>query len=50
MVHTRGVIEPNMDNHKIYTEMYNMFKKTFLALRDADVYNELAEVALKYSK
>ena len=48
MVHTHGIIEPNMENHKIYTEMYEMFKKTFLALRDANVYNELAEVAIKY--
>lgn len=48
MVHTHGIIEPNMKNHEIYTEMYYMFKKTFLALRDAGVYDELAEVAIKY--
>ena len=48
MIHTYGVVEPNMENHKIYTEMYNMFKKTFLALKDAGVYNELSEIAIKY--
>lgn len=48
MVHTHGFIEPNMDNHAIYTEFYEVFKKTFLALVDANVYNELAEVAMKY--
>mgnify|MGYP000940903385 FL=1 len=37
-----------MENHKIYTGVYEMFRKTFLALRDANVYNELAEVAIKY--
>ena len=48
MVHTYGFIEPNMENHKIYTDMYNVFKDTFLALRDADVYNKLAAVTNKY--
>lgn len=48
MVHTHGFIEPNMDNHKIYSEFYEVYKKTFLALVEANVYNDLAEVALKY--
>lgn len=48
MVHTHGFIEPNMDNHKVYTEFYEVFKKTFLALVDANIYNDLAEVAMKY--
>lgn len=48
MVHTHGIIEPDMKNHEIYTEMYEMFRKTFLALRDANIYNDLAKVAMKY--
>ena len=48
MVHTFGIIEPNMENHKIYTDLYNIFKDTFLALRDADIYNKLAAVSTKY--
>ncbi len=50
MVHTHGIIEPNMENHKAYTEMYKVFEKTFLALRDAGVYTELTEVALRLDK
>lgn len=48
MVHTHGIIEPDMKNHEIYTEFYNIFRKTFVALKDANIYNELAEVAMKY--
>lgn len=48
MVHTYGFIEPNMENHQIYTDMYHIFKDTFLALKDADVYNKLAAVTNKY--
>ena len=36
MVHTYGFIEPNMKNHEIYTDMYGIFKETFLSLRGAD--------------
>ncbi|MGX7072461.1 FGGY-family carbohydrate kinase [Helcococcus kunzii] len=50
MVHTYGFIEPNMENHKIYTEFFEVFRNTFLALRDSGVYEELAEVTLKYGK
>jgi len=48
MVHTYGFIEPNMKNHEIYTDMYGIFKDTFLALRDTNVYNKLAVVSKKY--
>lgn len=44
MVHTHGFIEPNMENHKIYTEYFNVFRKAFLALVDKNVYNDLADV------
>lgn len=48
MVHTHGTIEPNIKNHKIYTDFYKMFEKTFLALKDANIYNELADLTMKY--
>lgn len=47
MVHTHGFIEPNMETHKVYTDMYEIFKKTFLALVDANIYNELSDVVMK---
>lgn len=49
MVHTHGFIEPNMDNHEIYTDYYRVFENAFLALVNADVYNELAEVNNRHS-
>lgn len=48
MIHTHGIIEPDMENHKVYTEVYEMFRKTFLALKDANIYNNLAEIAMKH--
>jgi xylulokinase len=48
MVHPYGFIEPNMRNHEIYTDMYGIFKDTFLALRDANIYNKLASVSAKH--
>jgi xylulokinase len=48
MVHPYGFIEPNMRNHEIYTDMYGIFKDTFLALRDANIYNKLAAVSAKH--
>ncbi|MDK8351753.1 FGGY family carbohydrate kinase [Gleimia europaea] len=44
MVHTRGFIYPNEDNHAVYNEYYEVFKKAFLAWANADVYNDLADV------
>lgn len=49
MVHTHGFIEPNMDNHAIYTDYYRVFENAFLALVNADVYNELAEANNRHS-
>ncbi len=48
MVHPFGMIEPNMKNHEIYTDMFGIFKDSFLALRDADIYNRLAAVTAKH--
>lgn len=50
MVHTFGYIEPNMDNHKIYTDYYEIFKKAFISWKDDNVYNDLAAVNDKYIK
>ncbi|MGC9157726.1 MAG: FGGY-family carbohydrate kinase [Terracidiphilus sp.] len=48
MVHPYGFIEPDMDNHAIYTDLFGIFKDTFLALRDANIYNRLASVCSKH--
>ncbi|MFZ5974103.1 MAG: FGGY-family carbohydrate kinase [Bacillota bacterium] len=48
MVHPFGMIEPNMSNHGIYTDMFEIFRNAFLALRDANVYNDLAAVSAKH--
>lgn len=50
MVHTHGVVEPSMENHEKYTKMYELFRKAFLALRDADFYNDLADVTMELNK
>ncbi|MFZ5974711.1 MAG: FGGY-family carbohydrate kinase, partial [Bacillota bacterium] len=48
MVHPYAMVEPNMANHEIYTDMFGIFKNAFLALRDANVYNDLAAVSAKH--
>jgi xylulokinase len=48
MVHPYGFIEPNMSNHAIYSDMFGIFRDTFFALRDADVYNKHAAVCAKH--
>ena len=48
MVHPTDIIEPNMDNYKIYTDMYDIFKDAFLAWKDAGIYDRLHEVCKKY--
>lgn len=49
MVHTHGFIEPDMDNHAIYSDYFEVFEKAFLALVDHNVYNDLAEVTSRHS-
>lgn len=49
MVHTHGFIEPDMDAHAVYSDFFKVFEKAFLALVDANVYNDLAEVAMRHS-
>lgn len=48
MVHTHGFIEPNMENHAIYSDYYQVFENAFLALVKEDVYNQLAEVNTRH--
>ena len=47
MVHTGGMIEPNMANHAIYNDCFGVFKDAFFALRDAKIYDKLGEVVRK---
>ncbi|MGO1834169.1 MAG: FGGY-family carbohydrate kinase [Actinomycetaceae bacterium] len=49
MVHTHGFIEPDMEAHAVYTDYFQVFEKAFLALANADVYNDLAEVNKRHS-
>lgn len=48
MVVATDVIEPNMDNYGLYTDMYEIFKDAFLAWRDAGIYDRLNAVCDKY--
>jgi len=48
MVHPFNSIDPNMSNHAIYQDVFGVFKDTFLALRDAGVYDKIAAVQNKY--
>lgn len=48
MVHPFDSIDPNMSNHAIYQDVFGVFKDTFLALRDAGVYDKIAAVQNKY--
>ncbi len=48
MVYPTDIIEPNMDNYGIYTDMYGIFKDAFLAWRDAGIYDRLNTVCEKY--
>ena len=44
MVHPTEMITPNMENYKMYTDMYEIFRDAFLAWRDKDIYNRLNTV------
>lgn len=48
MVHPTEMITPNMENYKMYTDMYEIFRDAFLAWRDKDIYNRLNTVCEKY--
>jgi len=48
MVHPLGTIEPDMKNHEMYNSCFEIYHDTFLALRDAKVYDRLNAVCTKY--
>ncbi|MBL7213727.1 MAG: xylulose kinase [Desulfobacteraceae bacterium] len=48
MVHPFDSIEPHMGNHAIYQDVFGVFKDTFLALRDAGVYDKIAALQSKH--
>lgn len=48
MVHPYDSIEPNMQNHAIYDDVFGVFKETFLALRDAGIYDKIVAVQNKH--
>ncbi len=48
LVHPLGFIEPDMKNHRIYTDCYEIFRDAFLAWRDAGIYDRLNAVCNKY--
>ena len=48
MVHPFDSIEPDMGNHEIYQDVFGVFKDTFLALKNAGVYDKIASVQSKH--
>ena len=48
MVHSKRTIEPNQDNTEMYTDLFECFRDTFLALRDTGVYEKLRKASTKY--
>lgn len=48
MVHTYGHVEPNMNNNAIYNDMFDCFKTTYHALKDAGIYSKISAVQAKH--
>ena len=48
MVHPKGMIEPREANSGIYEDLFGCFRDTFVALRDARIYERLREITSKY--
>ncbi len=48
MVHPFGYVEPHMGNHAIYNDVFGVFKDTFIALRDAKIYDKVVAVQNKH--
>jgi hypothetical protein len=48
MVHPFGSVEPNMQNHTIYNDVFGVFKATLIALRDAGIYDKVVAVQNKH--
>ena len=48
MVHPFGYVEPHMGNHAIYNDVFGVFKDTFIALRDAGIYDKVVAMQNKH--
>lgn len=48
MVHTDGFVEPNMANHEIYKEYFEIFRDAFLAWKNAGIHDRLFAASSKY--
>lgn len=48
MVYATEMVQPNLDNYELYTDMYGIFKDAFVAWKDAGIYDRLNEVCDKY--
>jgi xylulokinase len=44
MVKVEGEIDPNMENHKIYSEMYEAYVKAYCGLTEGGVFDALAQI------
>ena len=48
MVHTHGIIEPIKENVAVYNDYFEVYRDTFLALRDSKAYDKLNQVRMKH--
>ena len=48
MVHPTDLIEPIAKNNAVYEDVFGVFKDTFIALRDAGVYDKIVSVQSKH--
>lgn len=48
LVQPHGIIEPDMKNHLVYNDCFEVFNDTFLALRDAKIYEKMNKVSMKH--
>jgi xylulokinase len=44
MVHVTGEVEPNMENHKVYEELYQAYVKAYEGLTSSGAFDKLAEI------
>ncbi len=44
MVEVTGMVEPNMENHKVYEEMYLAYVKAYEGLTNSGAFDQLAKV------
>jgi xylulokinase len=44
LVHVTGELEPNMENHRLYEELYQAYVKAYEGLTGSGAFDKLAEV------